>query len=303
MKIAPWHQSNWDARAAGNFIGGGSGCGLLIFAAASSGSPSDYRWQALTALALIASGLLCVLTEIGRPLRALNVFLHPQTSWMTREAMVAPFLFTSGAFAIRAGGGTASVLAALFALAYLYCQARMLAAAKGIPAWREPKIVPLMIVTGLVEGAGWSTLLATLLSGAAPKWQAGVLLGALLARRLAWKLYSEALIKQGAPKKALEVLQRFAGPFSNYGQSLPEMLIVAALFFAAEFVWLLPLAGAAAAFSGWLLKFTIVARAAYNQGFALPVLPVRGQGPTMPGVKPGWTSAHGKILQDRSRQT
>lgn len=292
MRIMPWHQSNWDARAAGNFIGGGSGTGLLIFAALAEltrNSPSDYRWQAAIALALIGSGLLCVLAEIGRPFRALNVFLHPQTSWMTREAMVAPFLFVSGAIAAWAGGGTFSAISALFALIYLYCQARMLAAAKGIPAWREPKVIPLMISTGLVEGAGLATLLATLLSGAAPRWLAGVMLGALLLRRLAWKMYSEALVKQGAPTKTLEVLARFGGRFTTYGQSLPEMLIVAALFIGSELVWLLPLAGAAAAFSGWALKFTIVARAAYNQGFALPVLPVRGQGQMMPGVKPGWT--------------
>lgn len=292
MSITPGHQTHWDIRAAGNFIGGGAGCGLLIFAALANlttDSPSDYRWEALTALVLIVSGLGCVLAEIGRPFRALNVFLHPQTSWMTREAMVAPFLVACGAIAIGQGGGTFSGISALLGLIYLYCQARMLAAAKGIPAWREPKVIPLMISTGLVEGAGLATLVATMMSGTQPKWLAGVLLGALILRRLAWKRYCEALDKQGAPKKTLEVLERFGGPFATYGQSLPEMLIVAALFLASELAWLLPLAGAAAAFSGWVLKFTIVARAAYNQGFALPVLPVRGQGQTMPGVKPGWT--------------
>ncbi len=34
-RIAPWLQTNWDRRAAGNFIGGGTGAGLAIFAAAS----------------------------------------------------------------------------------------------------------------------------------------------------------------------------------------------------------------------------------------------------------------------------
>ncbi len=288
MRITPWHQTNWDARAACNFIGGGCGCGLLIFAALATTSSAEYRMAASIALVLIAAGLCCVLAEIGRPLRALNVFLHPQTSWMTREAMVAPFLFTAGAIATWAGGGLFANVAAMLALIYLYCQARMLAAAKGIPAWREPAVIPLMIITGLTEGAGLTALLATL-SGTASQWLTGVLLATLILRRIAWKMYSEALNKKGAPKKSLAVLERFSGPYSNYGQSLPEMLIVAALFFPAEYVWLIPLAGAAAAFSGWALKFTIVARAAYNQGFALPVLPVRGQGQPMPGVKPGWT--------------
>ena len=292
MRIMPWHQSNWDARAAGNFIGGGSGTGLLIFAALAAllnGSPADYRWQAVVALIFIAAGLLCVLAEIGRPFRALNVFLHPQTSWMTREAMVAPLLFGSGAIAAWQNGGTFSAIAALFALGYLYCQARMLAAAKGIPAWREPKVIPLLISTGLVEGAGLATLLAALSSGVAPRWLAGALLAALILRRLSWKMYHAALEQQGAPKQTLEVLARFGVRFSTYGQSIPEMLIVAALFIGSELVWLLPLAGAAAAFSGWALKLTIVARAAYNQGYALPVLPIRGQGQPIPGVKPGWS--------------
>jgi phenylacetyl-CoA:acceptor oxidoreductase subunit 2 len=37
-----------------------------------------------------------------------------------------------------------------------------------------------------------------------------------------------------------------------------------------------PLAGAAAIATGLWLKFTLVVRAAFNQGFALPRLPVRG---------------------------
>jgi len=291
MKIKPWHQTNWDARAAGNFIGGGSGTGLLIFAAVSAlASPaSGYRWQAALALVLVAGGLASVFAEIGRPFRALNVFLHPHTSWMTREAMVAPFLFGSGAVAIWAGGGTFSIVAALLAAGYLYCQARMIAAAKGIPAWREPKIIPLIISTGLVEGAGLSALIAAPQPGGAPRWLAAVLLAALILRRLAWKTYHEALERRGAPKKALAVLARLRGSFERYGQSLPEMLLVAALLFRSEQLWLLPLAGVAAALGGWWLKFTIVARAAYNQGYALPMVPVRGQGQALPGVKPGWS--------------
>jgi phenylacetyl-CoA:acceptor oxidoreductase 26-kDa subunit len=36
------------------------------------------------------------------------------------------------------------------------------------------------------------------------------------------------------------------------------------------------LAGLAALAAGWRLKFVLVRRAAYNQGFSLPQLPVRG---------------------------
>ena len=37
------------------------------------------------------------------------------------------------------------------------------------------------------------------------------------------------------------------------------------------------LAGLAAVAAGWLFKYVLVTRAAYNQGFALPHLPVRGR--------------------------
>jgi len=48
-------------------------------------------------------------------------------------------------------------------------------------------------------------------------------------------------------------------------------------------------AGLAAFASGWAIKFILITRAAYNQGFALPHTPVRGTGQPGPGVKPGWT--------------
>ena len=71
-RIAPWRQANWDARAAANFIGGGSGTGLLIAAAVASAAGAPYRPLALVALALVAIGLGCVWLEIGRPWRALQ---------------------------------------------------------------------------------------------------------------------------------------------------------------------------------------------------------------------------------------
>ena len=53
--------------------------------------------------------------------------------------------------------------------------------------------------------------------------------------------------------------------------------------------WLAALAGAAAIAGGWRLKFVVIARAAYNQGFALPLTPVRGAGEPGQGDKPGWS--------------
>lgn len=291
MRVTPWHQTNWDARAAANFMCGGSGTGLLFFATLAAND--NYRVSALIAMALVALGLSCVWLEIGRPLRALNVFLHPQTSWMTREGMAAPLMFAAGSIAVWQGGGTFAGIAAFFGLVFLYCQARILVASKGIPAWREPKIIPLILSTGFVEGVGLAALLAAILPASLPNetpdWFAGTLLGALVLRRLSWRLYINALEKQGAPLQALQVLRSFGGRFELLAQTLPEMMLVTVIFLDTELVWLVPLAGLIAGAGGWVLKFTIVARAAFNQGFALPMLPVRGQGAPMPGVKPGWS--------------
>jgi phenylacetyl-CoA:acceptor oxidoreductase subunit 2 len=140
-------QKHWDFRAALNFMLGGSGAGLMIWAALlQSTSP----WPIAVALALVASGLFAVWLETGRRLRALNVLFNPFTSWMTRESFAALLLFAFGLGSLLDPGLQAG--AAIAAAAFLYCQARILRAAKGIPAWRSPRVVPLIVISGLAEG-------------------------------------------------------------------------------------------------------------------------------------------------------
>ena len=74
------------------------------------------------ALALVSLGLLCVWAEIGRPWRSINVIFNPRTSWMSREAALAPLLLGSGVLALF-GVPAALPLAALLALGFVYCQA------------------------------------------------------------------------------------------------------------------------------------------------------------------------------------
>ena len=52
--------------------------------------------------------------------------------------------------------------------------------------------------------------------------------------------------------------------------------------------WLGVISALAALGSGWLFKAVLITRAAYNQGFALPRLPVRGSGSGGSAAKPGW---------------
>ena len=61
-------QRNWDSRAACNFIGGGSGTGLLLAGAAAFATGWPYIAAGILAAALIGFGLSMVWLEIGRPL-------------------------------------------------------------------------------------------------------------------------------------------------------------------------------------------------------------------------------------------
>jgi len=265
----PWQQQSWDARAAANFMCGGAGSGLIVFAALAGGP----RWLLPLGAALVALGLLSVFLEIGRPLRAMNVIRHPARSWMSREALVAPLLFAAVVVAWFAGTH-AAWLPALAALAFVYCQARMVQAAKGIPAWREPLTVPLIVATGLAEGGGlWLLLAAT--AGPAPvvPWLAfGLALIARLALWLAWRRRLRA-----APR-ALAAIDT-AGHAFKAATLLPlaaAVLAVTSPLPPAALIALQSLAGALALAGGLWFKFTLVTRGAYNQGFALTRLPVRG---------------------------
>ena len=92
VSIEPVQQRNWDWRAAGNFVGGGSGSGLLIIIAVLTLLGARIDNLIVIAIFLIVTGLGLVWLEIGRPWRFLNVYRNPATSWMSRESWLASVL-------------------------------------------------------------------------------------------------------------------------------------------------------------------------------------------------------------------
>jgi phenylacetyl-CoA:acceptor oxidoreductase subunit 2 len=272
----PWQQRSWDWRAAGNFIGGGAGTGLIVFAALSETRATALAALMLAGLALVGLGLFCVSLELGRPLRALNVFRNPRTSWMGREAWASLLLVPAGLAAAWGVPGLAWVAAAM-GLVFVYCQARLVQAAKGIPAWREPLVVPLLLTTGLVEGGG-------LFFAAMPWHRAGSLwllagFGALvLCRVLVWLAYRRRLASVAA-RGAVAALDGAGRVLQLAGTVVPLALlaVVAAGGVTGEAtLWLAALAGVAAALAGAYAKLALITGAGFNQGFALAHLPVRG---------------------------
>ncbi len=289
MNIGPQQQHNWDWRAAANFIGGGSGSGLLLAAAVAAPTGIDIRLAATAALLLVAGGLGLVWLETGRPARFANVFRNRRSSWMTREAWTALLLLPLAAATAVTGWLPLLLAAALPAALFLYCQARILKAARGIPAWRLDEIVPLVVATGLAEGAGLLLLLLPLVGSPRPPaaFLGTLVLALVLVRWFNWRCYWKSL-GRGAPVGSLRALAPAGHFLLLAGTVLPALLGLALTLEPAVQPLLMGLTGAAMTAAGWLLKLVLIIRAGYNQGYAIPAAPARGAGRSGPGSRPGW---------------
>jgi phenylacetyl-CoA:acceptor oxidoreductase subunit 2 len=291
MMLAPTLQKRWDWRAAGNFICGGSGSGLMIMAALLTLLGLHASGYALLASTLVATGLGLVWLEIGRPLRSMNVFRNPRRSWMTREGLVATVLLPLGALAFLSESTALLITAAVPAALFLYAQARILHMAKGIPAWRTDAINPLIVSTGLTEGMGLVLIFAGLVQGNVAALFSGygwiLALALVFLRGAAWINYRYSLANN-APEATLQVLDRAHSVIALLGVAAPIVLLFLGKSYPA---YQLPLAAAAGFFMvlcGWFCKYQIILRAAYSQGYAISRTPARGGGKPGPGLKPGW---------------
>ncbi|AWI80816.1 MAG: phenylacetyl-CoA:acceptor oxidoreductase [Betaproteobacteria bacterium HGW-Betaproteobacteria-13] len=261
------HQTSWDGRAAANFILGGAGSALLAITVLASW-PNTPNWPLLAlALSLIGAGLASVWTEIGRPWRAFNVLFHPQTSWMTREAFVAGLIALLVVATIVTGMNLAAGAAALAGLLFLYCQGRILRAAKGIPAWREFSIVRLIISTGLVEGLAL-LMLADLATGTAYANMPAALLVLVVLRFGAWWIYRSRMLASDAPRSTRATLGLVHRALLG-GTVLPALAVALAIAVPAIAAPGTAVAALTALAAGWWFKYLLITRAAQVQGYAL----------------------------------
>jgi len=234
---------------------------------------------AFVALALVGFGLLMVWFEIGRPWRFLHVFFHPQTSWMTREGSVGIVLFVATLVGGLMQSVTMTSLAAVLGFVFLYCQARILKAAAGIPAWREPVIVPLIIASGLVEGTAIVVMFFQAINAATP-WMFGLLVLLFSARLWIWCVYRNVLIRRKAPAGTLQAFAKLHREFFMVGFLLPLLFVLTPLVLELA-IWATYFAGVFVLVSGWRLKYVLVVKASFKQGYGIGKLR-RGR----PGVKP-----------------
>ena len=266
-------QTFWDMRAAMNFILGGLGSGFLLVASlamlAGLVTPPADRVLLFAGAVLIALGLFCVFLKIGRKLRFLNAVRRPQTSWMTREIYVVAVMFPLiGAALLWGGSEPLAALIGLSAGVFLYCQARILHAAKGIPAWRAAPVPLLLIATGLAEGAGLYLFAAEWISGAQPDPRIVALGIAAAAVTLGAWVWLVARAQQfRIPPLARESLSQ-AGRI--YGPAVIASAVLTVL--------MPPAGGLLLALCGAAMKAWLITRAAFQQGFVLPAMPKRGSG-------------------------
>ena len=196
--VEPWHQKHWDWKAAGNFLCGGAGAGLLGVAAMASFAGIPPLLPVLAALVIIACGLGLLMFKIGRPLRFMYVLRQPQRSWMSREAWVAGVLFPAALAALWFDKPLVLAAAAALGLVFLFCQGMILEQSKGIPAWRNPRVIALIMATGPAEGCGLYLLLAAFVPAldAAAKPVAIALAALAVVRIWTWWRYLAALGKR-----------------------------------------------------------------------------------------------------------
>ena len=267
MKFGSQLQTNWDWRAACNFMFGGTGSALIFIIVLFSFPQTAPLMLTILALGLVGLGLFMVWLEIGRPWRFLHVFYHPNTSWMTREASVGSILFPVTIAGAVLKSTPVLALAACLGVVFLYCQGRILKAAQGVPAWRTQSIVPLIMSTGFVEATGIAIAFAYL-TGAQQTWLIPFFSVALIVRAWAWFAYQERLRKNEAPAGALKAFSRIRLNFLLTGIFLP--LVFCAIAFTGILSPVMVLAaGISATYAGWMLKFTIVVKAAFKQGYGI----------------------------------
>ena len=289
--VEPWHQTPWDWRAAIQFISGGTGSGLIAFTALAAWVDPAWLWRTgLVGMGFICLGLLAVFIKLGRRWRAFLAIMNPFTSWLTREALLAPVLLGLEFLAVVLMNQFLAVAAGIVGLGFLYSQARMLKESRGIPAWRNERMLWLIFATGLTEGVSLLTI-ATAFFGQAGDWLTPAFGAVLIARLAMWLTYRRALSAPGAaPLRTVEVLDGMNKIIIVAGHAVPLAVLLFGMFFPG-LGWLFVLvAGLAGLLSGWYVKFMLITRAAYNQGFALVRTPARTPGYSGPGVKPGWTA-------------
>ncbi|MFQ5622024.1 MAG: hypothetical protein ACE5FS_01380, partial [Paracoccaceae bacterium] len=106
-----------------------------------------------------------------------------------------------------------------------------------------------------------------------------------------WRAYRRALGAEGAPDGTFRAFDESRLKLTLGHQLAPAALLLAGLLTGALLPVFLAVASLMVVASGWAFKYTLITRAAFNQGYAINRMPARGAGDPAAGIKPGWTVA------------
>jgi phenylacetyl-CoA:acceptor oxidoreductase subunit 2 len=187
---------------------------------------------------------------------------------MTREGSVAVVLFALVLFGLTFKISFIMGIAGIAGLLFLFCQGQMLKASKGIPSWREPTIVLLIVVTGICEGTAIMLIFLCL------QYEVSIVLNlaclVFLAIRISsWLIYRKNLGEAKVPAVTLTNLEKIHFFQIIAGNVIPVILIVLSLSVPEWATLAIISAGVLVIIAGWHMKFTIITRAAQVQGYAL----------------------------------
>ena len=146
----------------------GAGYGLLFLLGLGGplGLFPSERWFGIaglgSALALITLGLVASAAHLGHPERAWRAVSQWRTSWLSREGALALLTYLPalglalGWIRLERTGGwfiPCGLLAAIGAVATVYCTGMIYASLKPIRQWHQPLVAPVYLAFALMSGA------------------------------------------------------------------------------------------------------------------------------------------------------
>ncbi|MGE0766117.1 MAG: dimethyl sulfoxide reductase anchor subunit family protein [Hyphomicrobiaceae bacterium] len=160
-------------------------CNVLVGAVAATGALASM--SLLVALALVTVGLLSSMLHLGRPERAWRAVTQWQTSWLSREGVLALATYVPAGlwFLVQwlwAGVWwplpvLLAVLSGAGAMATVWTTGMIYQSLPTIRAWSEPMVAPVYVLLALATGA---VLLAPMLAAFGGPWRLTAMLAALL---------------------------------------------------------------------------------------------------------------------------
>jgi len=199
---------------------------------------------------------------------------------MYREIYAVGLLFLSIGLVFFYANKILDTIAALAAVVFLYCQARILHSGKGIPSWRVSQMPLMLIASGLLEGAGLYTLISFHGNDQIPATSLipPVIILLILLNSFLWRRYLRNARTWGLGPIDRKILHRITPKLYIIGYILP-FLIFGIIFLNLNSSALFAQIGSFLAIMGGVLwKAVVITQACHMQNFSLNKFPQRGSG-------------------------